>query len=160
MTLSIGFTGTRQGMSPDQWRGVADLIDRLLVRQHDDITIPCVVRHGLCVGGDAEFHEIVRPLPGSHIIGHPGPEWPHGELCARVECDEVMPPQPYPVRNAAIVESSQVMIAAPYELEMQPRGGTWMTVRMALRALRTGKLRELYVVGRDGQLLDHGRWKP
>ena len=35
-----------------------------------------------------------------------------------------------------------------------------MTIGMARRALRAGKLQALYVVGRDGELLEWEGWKP
>lgn len=63
-----------------------------------------------------------------------------------------------PLRNAAIVAAAQILIAAPLQDEPQRRGGTWATIGVARRALRDGKLRALYVVGRDGQMLDHSRW--
>lgn len=152
--MHVGFTGTRRGMSPAQHARVTLEIDRL-----GDIDIGFATHHGLCVGADEEFHYIVRVLPRVRIVGHPGPDWPTGELCARItDCDEVLAPAPYMRRNAAIVAASQVMIAAPYEDVPQPRGGTWATIGMARRALRDGKLRELYVVGRSGELLDHTRW--
>lgn len=154
MTLHIGITATRHGMSMLQ-------LARVVVLAHDLTTgNPFTAHHGLCVGGDEEFHRIVRPLPLSHIVGHPGPDWPNGALCARItDCDEVLDPMPYAKRNRAMVNASQVMIAAPYEPTPQPRGGTWMTIGMAQQALRRGLLRELYVVGRDGVLMDHGAWR-
>jgi hypothetical protein len=155
-TLHIGFTGTRHGMTCDQWERVIEAIGEA---GNED---PIVAHHGCCVGADVQFHRDVRRLvPPSElrVIGHPGPDWPNGPLCAEVECDEMMEPAPYMWRNLAIVSTSNVMIAAPLENEPQPRGGTWATIRMALKALRAGKLRALYVVGREGQLLNHEEWK-
>lgn len=161
MTIQLGFTGTRYGMTEAQHTALLDLIDTLLVRPEEQATLPCVAHHGLCVGGDEEFHAAIRPLPGSRIIGHPGPDWPNGRWSARIaDCDEVREPEPYMCRNAAIVAASLVMIAAPYEDKPQQWGGTWSTVRMSMRALKRGKLRELYVIGRKGQLLDHEAWQP
>ena len=153
MTAHIGFTGTRHGMAIGQ-RATVDRIVRDLVNG-----APFTAHHGLCVGADEGFHRLVRQMPLSHIVGHPGPDWPRGNLCARVDdCDEVLDPMSYTRRNRAIVTASQIMIAAPYEHDPWSRGGTWMTIRMARVAHRRGLLRELHVVGRDGQLLDHSRW--
>ncbi len=152
--MHIGFTGTRYGMSELQIEEVCGLLD-------DTLTLHgFTAHHGLCVGADAQYHDICRSPRGGPvtIVGHPGPDWPDGKLCAHVLCDETRPPQSHMKRNAAIVGASQIMIATPLQNEPQPRGGTWSTIRMALRALRTGKLRELHVVGRDGTLLDHTRW--
>lgn len=152
--IRIGFTGTRHGLSAEQRRAMQRLIvDTLLVAGPG----PFIAHHGLCLGGDDEFHDSVRPLPGAHIVGHPGPDWPDGKWCSQALCDETLARQPYMVRNAAIVAAVEVMIAAPLE-DGPASGGTWATIRMARRALRDGRLRELHVVGRDGQLLDHTRW--
>lgn len=149
MTLHLGFTGTRHGLSQQQGRRVAELVDLLGA----DI----IGHHGCCVGGDEDFHAICRER-GLRVIGHPGPDWPDGPLCAYTICGETVEPQPYMVRNQAIVDASSVVIAAPLEAMPQARGGTWATIRMALRALRAGRLQELHVVDRSGRLLDHARW--
>lgn len=156
--LHIEFTGTRRGMTQSQ----LDVVVRL-VRDSG----ASYAHHGCCVGADQQFHIVARAA-GIWIVGHPGPGWPNGPLCARVICDEVCESAPYGIRNRAIVDAASyseenlrshgVVIAAPYEDTPQPRGGTWSTILMALRALRAGKIKALHVVGRDGQLLDHTRW--
>lgn len=157
MTLHIGFTGTRVGMSPAQLRGVMDAI-------LDRIGGGFVAHHGDCVGADAEFHRLCRgQWPGPvRIVAHPGP--PSG-WSANCESDQRWVWKPYMVRNRDIVDmieadgpDSRLMIAAPLEREPQPRGGTWATIAMAREALRRGRLSELVVIGRDGELLDHTRW--
>lgn len=164
MNAHIGFTGTRHGMSTEQ----RDAVDAIVAEMFGAVT----AHHGLCVGADEEFQAITR-VRGIDVIGHPGPDWPHGDLCARVVCLDVLDPLPHMKRNAAIVAASSIMIAAPHEPEPQPcggtwgtelarpptRGGTWATIGMARKALRAGKLQRLYVVGRNGQLMDHERWK-
>lgn len=150
MIPHIGFTGTRHGMSAEQRARVV-----LEIAQLVSVSIGAVVRHGLCVGGDEEFHEIVRPLRNVYIVGHPGPAWPDGPLCARgLICDGIMAPRPYMRRNADIVSVSRVMIAAPFEDTPQPRGGTWGTIAIARKALAAGKLERLIVVGRNGRLIE------
>lgn len=158
--LHIGCTATRHGMSPAQIVTATRLIEDLLTERMILVGERFVAHHGCCVGGDSDFHEILRRSfdAYAHIVGHPGPDWPDGPLCARVECDEVIPPAQYMVRNRAIVASSQVMIAAPLERWPAARGGTRATVSMAIQALRTGKLRATHIVGRDGRLLDHADW--
>ena len=144
MTLHIGFTGTRHGMTFMQDAAVLRLVDDLHA-EHD-----LTVHHGCCVGADADFHSMCRDLD-LVIVGHPGPDYPTGELCARgLTFDALREPMPHMKRNAAIVAASQIMIAAPLEMAEQKRGGTWATIRMALKAIRSGTLRTLYIVGRDG----------
>lgn len=153
LPLHVGFTGTRHGMSEPQRHAVADRLTALA----DIHRVPIVAHHGCCIGADEDFHAIARER-GWRVIGHPGPDWPSGELCAYTICGETVDPDPYMVRNQAIVDVAHVMIATPLEARPQRRGGTWSTIRMACRALRDGKLRELHVIGRDGRPLDHGAW--
>lgn len=148
MTLHLGFTGTRHGLSQHQGARVASQLD-----EHR----PSVAHHGCCVGADEEFALIANNREW-HIIGHPPSRSEFISTRALELCHEIMQPEDYARRNAAIVAASQIMIAAPLESTPQKRGGTWMTIRMARRALRAGKLQALYVVGRDGVLLDHTRW--
>jgi hypothetical protein len=116
-----------------------------------------VAHHGDCVGADEEWHNsILRHfvLPVT-IETHPGPLGAWSAGCLGDVSHTPIPPMK---RNAAIVAASQVMIAAPFDDDPQPRGGTWSTIGMARKALRAGKLQTLYVVGRAGQLLDQGAW--
>lgn len=150
MTLHIGFTGTRHGMSQHQSRRVADILD--------EVNAPgLTAHHGLCVGADEDFHAICRERR-IDVVGHPGPDWPDGPLCAYTICGHTTAPLPHMKRNAAIVAASNIVIAAPYENDPQRRGGTWATIGMARKALKRGTLRKLYVVGWNGELLQHERW--
>lgn len=146
--MHIGFTGTRFGMTDRQHSSVAALVAELTICK------PFAGHHGLCVGADSQFHHICRAFSDARVIGHPGPDWPNGDLCSRVECDVTLPPLTHMKRNRAIVSDSHAMIATPFEDEPQERGGTWATIRMALRALLERRLTLLYVIGRDGQQLD------
>lgn len=148
--LHIGFTGTRHGMSALQEARVLYVVSSLWAGAG------FVAHHGDCVGADAELHRIARRYPNTRVVIHPGPI---GELSAGCFGDERRDPLPHMRRNRVIVNESQIMIAAPYEDEPQPRGGTWATIGMARKALERGQLRDLLVVGREGQLLDHTKWK-
>lgn len=156
MRLHIGFTGTRHGMSKEQMLGVAQIIDETNVFgliSFADMT----GRHGLCVGADEDFHAICRQRQIA-VIGHPGPDWPDGKLCAYTICGNTLEPMPHMKRNAAIVAASAIMIATPLESEPQALGGTWKTIGMARKALKRGVLERLHVVGRNGDMLDHSVW--
>lgn len=149
MTIHVGYTGTRHGMSVPQARHVGDILSSLA-------PAGIIAHHGDCEGGDAEFHVECRVQHATSIIIHPGPV---GDV-HRAHClaDVTLPPMPHMRRNRAIVDISAIMIGAPFEDEPQDRGGTWATIRMARRALKRGTLTTLYVVGRSGDLLDHGAW--
>jgi hypothetical protein len=124
----IGFTGTRFGMSEKQ---VKDIISVFLwaveVRQID---------HGMCVGADVAFHEIIRKIDPNRIIriiGHPTSEkYVRKELLALdLECDEVREAKHPLERNHDIVDQTDFMIAAPFTESEVLRSGTWSTIRYA-----------------------------
>lgn len=146
----VGFTGTRLGCTSDQWVGV----DRVL--REVTGTRAFVAHHGDCVGADAEFHDICLTIGRVTIEIHPGPI---SDLSAGCRGHVRHPVEPHMKRNAKIVAVSHIMIGAPPTDEPQERGGTWATIRMAIRAMRNNTLRRLYVVGRGGQLLAWQDWR-
>ncbi len=149
MTLHLGFTGTRHGMSPKQ----LSFVEWFVITQ-----TPMAVfhaHHGDCSGADEQFHAACRNTGGRAFVEVHAPI--QRGLRAFCQGDQSHEPEPFMARNAAIVSASQILIAAPLQDVPQLRGGSWSTIRMARRALLGGTLKELYVVGRDGQLLDHKR---
>lgn len=149
--IHIGFTGTRRGMTPAQVTSV----ERCIYTAAGPHGLAIVAHHGDCIGADEQFHGLCRRNTRSvRIVIHPSTH----SLRAFCAGDETLEPLPPLDRNAAIVAASQMMIAAPLQDDPQPRGGTWATIHMARQALRAGRLRELHVVGRSGELLDHGAW--
>jgi hypothetical protein len=60
----VGYTGPRTGMESAQLTTVA----AILIEWG-----PTEVHHGICVGGDEQFHKLVRSLFGRDIVivGHP-----------------------------------------------------------------------------------------
>lgn len=155
MTLSIGFTGTRYGMT-DAQADVVRLIVAQLVKQTTPFERQCATKfeahHGDCIGADAQFHAIVRPFPNSWIVGHPGPA---DDVARQAGCvfDLRMPSLPHMKRNRKIVDASNVMIAAPLEDFEQTNGGTWKTIGMARRFRRL-----LAIVGRSGNVRRNDEW--
>jgi hypothetical protein len=118
---SLGFTGTREGMSKAQQEALRMLLRRLR---------PGVFHHGDCVGADEQAHHIVRrECPACRIHVHP-PE----DAALRAHCrgDLLHPPKAYLQRNEAIVDAADFLFAAP-EGEETNRSGTWATVRYARR---------------------------
>lgn len=144
--MRIGFTGTRHGMTIDQWAKVGNLLADNFVRNmtnewHD----------GDCLGADAQAHgsveQVQKMFPEFNIIthGHPcnKPNWR-----AYKEFDILHEIRPPLVRNRVIVESSELMIAAPQEYDEQHRGsGTWATIRYAER-----QKKNLIIVWPDGSV--------
>lgn len=117
--MRVGFTGTQHGMTYEQRRVVRDEITVLLPAEAD---------HGLCVGSDAEFHDLLRELsPLTEIIGHPPTDT---RKMAKRQCDRLWIAKPYLVRNRDIVDASDRLIATPQGPE-ELRSGTWSTVRYA-----------------------------
>lgn len=149
--IHVGVTATRMGLSPAQLYTARRLMDEEAAR-HKRV----VFHHGDCVGGDQQLDSYARHLDW-YRVAHPGPK---SGWSANCDSQERRGPVPYMLRNRDIVdESPDLVIAAPYEMEPQPRGGTWGTIAMARRALKAGKLARLVVVGRDGSILDHDAWR-
>lgn len=118
--MRVGFTGTRNGMTGQQKRAVADLLERLK---------PVALHHGDCVGADADCFNICREVsPQTHIIA-----WPADSDAYRAftDSDEIRDPQPPLGRNKEIVRFSDELIATPVSPREYRRSGTWATVRDA-----------------------------
>lgn len=117
---SIGFTGTRRGLSDDQKGALRIFLAPLR---------PLEVHHGDARGADAEFHQMVRELlPGARIVTHPPQNSRHLAFC---EGDEERIERPYLARNKDIVRASRLLIAAPRESVEKLRSGSWSTYRFA-----------------------------
>lgn len=142
----IGFTGTRNGMTPAQRLAV------IAVVQEVTRGAAFVAHHGDCVGADAEFHDLCRMEPLSAIVVHPGPLEDLPNQAGRVG-DSRRESAPHMRRNKNIVMASMVMIAAPFEPVEQTQGGTWRTIEMARKAKRP-----LAIVWRDGAVARE-RWE-
>ncbi len=88
---------------------------------------PKEVHSGDCVGADAEFLDIATAL-GLKTISHP----PRTDALRDFGSYTVeLPRDNYMARNRAIVEASDFLIAAPYEIVEVRRSGTWATIRYA-----------------------------
>jgi hypothetical protein len=123
MTIAIGFTGTRNGMTEAQKTAVHLLLIELFANP-----IEIVAHHGDCVGADADFHAICREVGVGKIVAHP-PDLT--VMRAFTNADEVRLPRPYLVRNGNIVFESREMIATPSGFAEERRSGTWSTIRKA-----------------------------
>lgn len=121
---SLGFTGTRKGMTQPQYIMVSQILADLK---------PLEVHHGDCVGADEQFHDMAFNLiindTRPQIIIHPSTH----HLRAHKDGDEVFDEKPPLERNRDIVAASAVMIAAPPPKTDHSRGGTWYTINTAIR---------------------------
>lgn len=120
--MQLGFTGTQRGVTPEQW---ATCWSFLCERA------PGSFHHGDCIGADDQIAGMAR-LAGYRVVGHP-PSF-SGKR-AWFASDENWPVADYLVRNHAIVNSCQEMLACPGGPE-QLRSGTWSTIRFAIKVRR------------------------
>ncbi len=138
MTLYIGFTGTRRGMTPPQ----KTALRQLLAKARGDATEPLWFLHGGAVGADAEAHS------AAHDLGFLIEVFPSDRQVAELEGQPSIIHQPlHPLdRNRKIVDSCAILLACPAGPE-QPRGGTWSTIRYARR-----RGRHYHIIWPDGSI--------
>ena len=136
-TISIGFTGTRRGMSKSQSLRVFSIING----GKDSIS---EAHHGCCIGGDAEFHEMCQIL-GVGIHGHPPIDKKFmAELTGYKNLAES---NDYLTRDRHVVKSSSLLISAPYTMAPIPHSGTWYTTNYAEK-----KKKHIIIVYPNGSL--------
>lgn len=121
----LGYTGTRRGMSPAQYQRVEDLC-----RSAGALPFFLVAHHGDCEGGDAQFHRIMHEL-GARLVIHPPVDETYRAHCK--PWDEMRPALSHLARNRGILAESMCLIAAPFQMSHQVRGGTWYTHDRAIR---------------------------
>ena len=136
--MTVGFTGTRKGMTPDQVRVISDLLDKLGTKG------PKVAHHGDCIGADTDFDALSKNR-GYWVIGHPS-DLSTRSYCKVDECREVKRPV---VRDHDIVDDVEIMLACPkgFTEEKWPQhSGTWTTIRYCWKVKRP-----LVIVYPDGK---------
>lgn len=143
--MNVGFTGSRNGMTPVQLFVLQGLLMRTFTStpEHDLLTAifaaPDEFHHGDCVGADAQAHKFVRELAMHRhirIVGHP----PDRERWrAFTDCDEWWPMKGYIERDHDIVNVTEPLIATPNGPEVL-RSGTWATIRYARTLDRPGTI--------------------
>lgn len=140
--MIVGVTGTRKGFTDAQRASFGSLLIFDLAHRLMEF------RNGSCQGVNVEAARLVRHIYAhtARIVCHPGPDGdPHRE-CSGVD-DEVLPPKTHFARNRDIVNSSDVIVICPCDMEHQSRGGTWMTHDFAKKV---GK--PVFVVWPDGSV--------
>jgi hypothetical protein len=146
--LTVGFTGTREGMTDAQKKQVSTLLHNWIEKQ-DDIVI---ARQGCCVGSDEDFTIICSQIgfPAIAIVGHPPILPTYYSNKAKLLSHYMKRPMSYLSRDRSIVNSSTRLIATPLQPEPQfnASGGTWYTINFA----RRNKMMPIYIVYPDGKV--------
>lgn len=124
--MSLGFTGTRDGMTAKQKKQLSVMLDNLN---------QSLYRHGDCCGSDEQFHNMVREkFPWALIVIHPPNNSKFRANCKAEEGSVViLETKEYLVRNGDIVDGSDILIACPKEMKNTQRSGTWATIRYAIK---------------------------
>lgn len=120
---SIGFTGTRLGMSPNQKEWLREYLTK-----H-----PCEFHHGDCIGSDEQAH-IIAKNADCEIHIHPPIDDIFRAYCAG---GTIHPKKEYLERNRDIVDSCHILIACPRSHIEEQCSGTWATVRYARKIGRS-----------------------
>lgn len=138
--MRIGFTGTRDGMTSQQKRGVFMLMQELGMTEF---------HHGDCEGADDEAADLAKELSDSiHIVAHPPSN--SSKRAYNQSSNEILPVRGYLARNDDIVAATERMIAAPKGSDRQG-GGTWYTIRHAIQSNKP-----VYVVWPNGKVSPPG----
>lgn len=138
--MNVGFTGTRYGMSALQKQALYSKLQEIKLPP-SVTTVADEFHHGDCIGADAEAHAIAFGLKFKIVI-HP-PDQPRLRAFCTVSF-KIEVPRPYLERNKHIVDSCQLLIAAPRTNGEELRSGTWSTIRYAKH-----KKKEVLILPRD-----------
>ena len=138
----IGFTGTQEGMTKEQFKTVCKILIHFKKNRY---MVPISFHHGCCIGADEQSHVIASSL-GYPIVLHPPintskkiayPQW-----CYFLRFE----PKPYLERNHEIVDNSYLLIAVP-KGEEELRSGTWSTIRWARK-----QNKHILIIKPDGKI--------
>lgn len=118
--MKIGFTGTQEGTTKEQYNTTSLLIKSCLGTDGE-------FHVGDCIGSDQEMGlEAYRY--GYRMMGHPPI---NRSKRAFLYYDFTYDAKPYLERNHDIVDAVDYMLATPKEFTEQLRSGTWSTIRYA-----------------------------
>lgn len=133
----VGFTGTRNKISREQYLALAEFLDGLGEFE---------LHHGDCVGADAEAHEISTQLP-CQIIIHPPIKKELRAFCS--DAFQIRETQNYFARNRQIVLETELLVACPRLMNEEREGGTWYTINYARKLGR-----KIYIIWPDGSIAE------
>ncbi len=127
----IGFTGTRNGMTPQQIATVRDELEQQL-RAHPDKELQA--HHGDAIGADADFHRLCQELGIAIVIHQPFSDKERAFCTGAID---QRPRKDFGEQSESIVNATEILIATPDGMKERVRGsGTWMTVRKARKAYK------------------------
>lgn len=140
--LKIGFTGTRKGMTKDQFSKIRQFLDGL----------EFIANHGDCEGGDEDFDVICHDLGAErHLFPSTSKTRRFSERERPERCIMAQAPKEPMARNPDIVNFSEIMLGGPGMMEEELRSGTWATIRYA-RKIR----RPVVIFWPDGSITKEG----
>lgn len=140
--LTVAFTGTRKGLTPEQYTGLATVLTRLAGTR---------LVHGDAVGADAVADTLAHGL-GYQTACYPGNIPGERAFC----CSILLGRAKHPLdRNADIVKAGDVLVACPADATPQRRGPTWQAVSLAQAA---GK--PIVLIWPDGEIEETGGTPP
>jgi hypothetical protein len=117
--MKIGFTGTQKGMTDSQ---IGELFNVLTSFGGGEF------HHGDCVGADIQAALIAKEI-GYYVVCHPPiKKQKRGYFTHN---NKILAPVDYKKRNHDIVDSTDILIAAPQQNIEVLRSGTWSTIRYA-----------------------------
>jgi len=138
--VNIGFTGTQEGTTPNQFASFCKLVRALSALDADN-----VFHNGDCIGADEETAIFVH-TQGWKIHLHPPLNNGKRAFLDKI-ATWVSPRLQYLDRNKNIVNESNILIATPSGPE-KLRSGTWSTVRYAI-----AKQKRTYIIYPDGNIV-------
>ncbi len=122
--MKVGFIGTRAGLTCEQHSALMALLKSMAIDEW---------HFGCCIGADEEAADICFELdPRPKIVGHPPTNTKLMSRWAHYQSIVMLPPEPYLIRNARIVDDTDMLVACPKGDGMdEMRSGTWATIRLA-----------------------------
>lgn len=141
--MTIGFTGSRNGMTDEQKEQVSNTIDMLLKQTLKGSS----AIDGRCVGSDADFNDIATEK-GLYTIGIGGYSAKNpDDLSYRNDnvYNVYRTSMTHFARNREIVNASDVMIATPLSFNFDINGGTNYTIKFAQQVKKP-----IYVISPEG----------
>ncbi len=119
--MIIGFTGTRNGMTPAQ----RERVHSLLWEWKDASAL-----HGDCVGADADFHRLAVYLDMPTLCR----PCTFTSMRANTGAREIAEPTNPMARNREIAKQCDVLIGCPPNgVELKKGSGTWATIRYGVK---------------------------
>ena len=119
----LGVTATREGLNKLQLSVAADTLAN---GDWDEL------HHGCCIGGDTQLAKLAWAL-GIPLHAHPPIDKKLVDTWCLDHWSQIYPDKGYHQRNRDIVDASSDLLGCPKQPKDPGFGGTWYTIRYALR---------------------------